>query len=132
MPTVVWSLTDWSPAADRPPVSLNRDLIADIREEVPPGGIVYGDPEASYRLAAFAPIKICVAPPGHVADTVKNHPRERVLEYQRYLKTIDAEIPRACGAQWILVDRERFPQLDSGRGAAIYRDARWTLFKLGP
>ncbi len=131
-PTVVWSLTDWSPAADRPPVTLTDDLIASIREEVPPGGIVYGDPEASYRLAAFAPVKICVAPPGHVADTVKNHPRRRVLDYQRYLKTIDAEIPRACGAHWILVDRERFPHLDPGRGSAIFRDTRWTVFALGP
>ena len=41
-----------------------------VRERTyPSGAIVYADPEASYRLGAFAPVRVCVNPPGHVADT---------------------------------------------------------------
>ena len=90
---------------------------------------VYADPEASYRIAAFTPVYICVAPPGHVADTAANHPRGRVLDFRRFARTGDLSIPRACGARWLVVDRTRFrvrPDLP-----AVYRDGRWTLYRLG-
>ncbi len=41
------------------------------------GDVVYADLESSYRIAAFAPVYVCNAPPGHVADTKKNRPYER-------------------------------------------------------
>jgi hypothetical protein len=90
---------------------------------------VYGDPEASYRMAAFAPVRICVAPPGHVADTAANRPRERVEEFRAFARTGDLEIPRACGADWLVVDGGRFdidPDLP-----LVYEDARWRLYHLG-
>ena len=85
--------------------------------------------KAGYRLAAVAPVRICVAPPGHVADTLANRPRERVEEFRRFARTGDLAIPRACGARWLVVDRERFAHL-TPRLPAVERDARWVLYRL--
>ena len=87
---------------------------------------MYSDLETSYRIAAFAPVYIVAAPPGHVADTKENRPYERRAENVRFFREGNAEIPRRAGAQWLVLDRRRFdivPQLDS-----VYRDARYTLY----
>jgi hypothetical protein len=69
-----------------------------------------------------------VSPPGHVADTVDNRPRERVREFRRFARTGDLAIPTECGATWLLVDRKRFPALAFDR--AVFRDGRWSLYRL--
>ena len=102
---------------------------AAVRERVPVGAVVYSSPEPSYRLGAYAPIRVCLNPKNHVADTIENRPRERVRAYLRFRLTGDLSIPRACGATWLLVDKERLrfePDLEPA-----YRDARWTLYRLG-
>jgi hypothetical protein len=128
-PTYVHGLTHWTPSDARPPNPLSPALIEAVRDHVAVGAAVYADPEASYRLGAVAPVRICVAPPGHVADTVANRPRERVEEFRRFARTGDLAIPRACGATWLVVDRERFPQLRPGL-PVVERDARWVLYRL--
>ena len=60
-----------APARDRDPVGR---IVRAVRGEVPAGDVVFSDPETSFRLAAFAPVYIASAPPGHVADTEKNSP----------------------------------------------------------
>ncbi len=100
-----------------------------MRADVPVGAVVYSSPEASYRLGAIAPIRVCVNPPGHVADTVANRARERVREFRRFVVTGDLSIPRACGATWLVVDRHRFPHLAPDLRVA-YRDARWVLYRV--
>jgi Family of unknown function (DUF6541) len=129
LPTYVHGLTHWTPSPARPPNPLSAGLIEAVRDEVPAGAVVYGDPEASYRLGAFASVRICVAPPGHVADTVENHPRERVDAFRRFVRTGDLSIPRACGATWLVVDRTRFPQLAFPL-PVVHRDERWVLYRL--
>jgi hypothetical protein len=129
VPTYVYGLTHWSASESRPPNPLSPGLVAAVRDEVPVGAVVYADPEASYRLGAVAPVRICVAPPGHVADTVANRPRERVEEFRRFARNGDLGIPRACGATWLVVDRKRFADLTPS-GAPVYRDGRWALFRL--
>ena len=121
-------LANWSTSAARPKSPLSAELVTALRERVPAGATVYSDPEASYRIAAFAPVRICVSPPGHVADTKENRPRERVEEFRRFARTGDLAIPRRCGAGWLVVDRTRFdltPDLP-----VVERDARWTLYRL--
>jgi len=129
LPTFVHGLSHWSPSEARAPNPLSSGLIAAVRADVPVGAVVYADPEASYRLGAFAPVRVCVNPPGHVADTVENRPRERVAEFRRFVRTGELAIPRACGATWLVVDRKRFPHLapDLPR---VYGDARWVLYRL--
>jgi hypothetical protein len=91
---------------------------------------VYADPGTSYRLGAYAPIRVCVAPVSHVADTVQNRPRERVREFLRFARAGDVATPaRACGATWIVVDRERWPSVVPDL-PAVHRDARWVLYRL--
>ena len=48
------------------------------------------------------------------------------IALDRFFETGDAEIPRGAGADWLVVDRDRFdvaPELDS-----VYRDERFTLY----
>ena len=128
LPTYVHGLSDWSPSEARRPNPLTPGLVAAVRDRVPAGAVVYADPEASYRLGAVAPVRVCLNPPGHVADTVDNRPRERVREFRRFARTGDLAIPRACEATWLLVDRARF-DIKPDRPAA-YRDARWVLYRM--
>jgi hypothetical protein len=128
LPTYVHGLAGWSPSDNRPPSMLSEGLVAAARDMLPVGATVYADPEASYRLGAFAPVRVCVNPPGHVADTVENRPYERVDEFRRFARTGDLAIPRACGATWLVVDRSRFalePDLP-----LVYGDERWRLYRL--
>ena len=127
-PTYVAGLADWSPREVSSRYTLSTGLIEAVRDRVPAGATVYADPETSYRLGAYAPIRVCVAPPGHVADTVDNRPRERVAEFRRFARTGDLAIPRACGATWLVVDRSRFdlePEL-----AAEFRDSTWAVYRM--
>lgn len=130
LPTYAHGLANWTPSPYRPPSPLSDGLVAALRDEVPAGAVVYADPEASYRIGAAAPVYVCVAPPGHVADTEANRPRERVDEFRAFARSGDLAIPRACGATWLVVDLERFAHL--APQTAVYRDARWVLSRVGP
>ena len=128
LPVVVAGASSWSPSEARRPSPLSDGLVAALRDEVPEGDIVYSDLEASYRIAAYAPVYVCNAPPGHVADTEENRPYERRDEARRFFRTADLTLPRACGAGWLVVDRSRFdvaPELP-----VVFRDGRWTLYRL--
>ena len=69
LPTFVYGLSHWSTSTARAASPLTPGLVHVLRETVPAGAIVYSDPESSYQIAAAAPVYICNAPPGHVADT---------------------------------------------------------------
>jgi hypothetical protein len=128
-PVFVHGFANWSPSTARPPSPLTPGLISALRTAVPAGATVYADPETSYRIAAYAPVYICVAPPGHVADTDENRPRERVREFRRFAASGDLSIPRACGASWLVVDRARFRS--PGKAPfPVYRDARYELSRI--
>jgi hypothetical protein len=128
LPVAVHAALNWSPSPGRLANPLTPGLIAALREDVPPGDTVYSDLETSYRIAAYAPVHIAAAPPSHVADTEENRPYERREENIRFFETGDVAIPRAAGAQWLVVDRSRYdvvPDADS-----VYRDRRYTLYAL--
>ncbi len=127
-PVLVHGAASWSPSEGRPPSFLTPGLVAEVEARLPAGGIVYADLETGYRLAAFTPVKICVAPPAHVADTVDNRPRARVRDFLRFVRTGDLSIPRGCGAQWIVVDERRF-KIDPGI-ERMYRDGRFALYRI--
>jgi hypothetical protein len=117
----------------RPPpppeiATLSDGIVRAVRDEVRPGGVVFSDPETSFRLAAFAPVYVASAPPGHVADTEKNRPYERVRDARRFLRTGDVSIPETYGAKYVVLDglRTRL-HLDL---PVIYRDERFTLYRV--
>jgi hypothetical protein len=130
LPVAVHGFSSWSPSTARPPSPLTSGLVQALRDEVPAGAAVYSDPETSYRIAAFAPVYVCVAPPGHVADTDANRPYERVREFRAFARTGDLSVPRACGARWLVVDGRRFRR-PAGPLTAAYRDGRYALYELG-
>ena len=130
LPTYVHGFANWEPSTSRPPNPLSPGLLAAVREHVPTRAVVYADPNTSYRLGAYAPIRVCVAPVSHVADTVQNRPRERVREFLRSARAGDLVTPaRACGATWLVVDRDRWSDLVPDL-PVTYADARWVLYRL--
>ena len=128
LPTFVHGFANWSPSSSRPPTILSGGLLAAVEKNVPTGAVVFSAPEASYRLGAYEPVRVCLNPKAHVADTVDNRPRERVRSFLRFVRTGDLAIPRACGADWLLVDLVRF-QLEPDL-PLVYRDERWVLYRL--
>ncbi|HZO49994.1 MAG TPA: DUF6541 family protein [Gaiellaceae bacterium] len=132
LPVYVHGLAGWSPSAARPASPLTRGLVRALRERVPEGATVYADPETSYRIAAVAPVYVCVAPPGHVADTKANRPYARVDAFRRFARTGDLSVPRACGADWLVVDRTRFRPPPLTSAWRRYADERYGLYWLPP
>lgn len=128
LPVVVAGLFDWSRPTPPALATLTPGLVDAVRRDVPAGSIVYSDQETSYLLAAYAPVYIAVAPPGHVADTKENRPYVRARDARRFQRTGDLSIPKAYGARYLVVDRLR-----GGRRFGLpllYRDARFTLYRL--
>ena len=127
-PVVVAGLLDWTRPSTPAIATLSSGLIEAVRDDVPAGSIVYSDQETSFRLAAYAPVYIAVAPPGHVADTEENRPYERARDARRFLRTGDLSIPLSYGARYLAVDRLRDePAFDL---PLLYRDERFALYRL--
>ena len=127
-PVIGGGLLDWK--RDEPPelAKLSPGLVDAVRRDVAPATIVYSDAETSFRLAAFAPVYIAVAPPGHVADTEKNRPYARAKDARRFFSAGDLAIPRHYGASYVVVDALRSDlELDL---PVVYQDERFTLYRL--
>ncbi len=128
IPVFGGGLLDWR-RSDPPEIAtLTPGLVAAVRDEVAPGTSVFSDSETSFRLAAFAPVYIAVAPPGHVADTEENRPYERASDARRFFRTGDLAIPRSYGAEYVVVDGLRSERkLDL---PVVYSDDRFTVYRL--
>ena len=128
VPVIGGGLLDWS-RPDPPPIAtLTPGLVAALRDEAEPGAIVFSDPETSFRIAAYAPVYVANAPPGHVADTEDNRPYERARDARRFLRTGDLSIPRSYDAELVVVDALRTDlELDL---PVVYEDDRFTVYRL--
>jgi hypothetical protein len=129
LPVAAHAAGSWEPSETRRASHLTPGLVAALRERVPEGAVVYSDPETSYRIAAEAPVYIAVAPPGHVADTRANKPYVRRDRFRRFSRTAELGIPTRAGADWVVIDRRRYPDLRL-RLAVVHRDGRFTLYRL--
>lgn len=127
LPVAVHGLANW----DERPVrgtELTPGLVQALRREVPKGAVVFSDDETSYRIAAFAPVYVASALPGHVADTKANRPYERREDARAFFRTGDLSIPRRYGAGWIVVDRQRSKlPLDL---PVVYEDGVYVVYAL--
>ena len=127
-PVIAGGLLDWRPPPAPEIATLSDGLVRAVRDDVAPGTVVFSDPETSFRLAAFAPVYIASAPPGHVADTAKNRPYERARDARRFLRTGDLAIPREYGAEYVALDRLSTKlELDL---PVVYHDERFTLYRI--
>jgi hypothetical protein len=128
LPVVVVGLARWTPTPAPPLSTLPPGLAHALRTIVPAGAVVYSDQETSYRIAAFAPVYIAVAPPGHVADTKQNRPYQRARDGRAFNATGNLQIPRSYGAQYLLVDRRRTHR--AFELPELFRDVSFTLYRL--
>jgi hypothetical protein len=127
LPVALHGFTHWD---ERPATGkeLTPGLVAAVRSQVPEKAIVFSDDSTSYRIAAFAPVYVANAPPGHVADTKANRPYERRDDARAFFRTGDLSIPRRYGAAWLVVDRAR-SKLSLPLPKA-YADANYVLYRL--
>jgi hypothetical protein len=128
LPVAAYGLARWTPVPAPPASTLSAGLVHELRTVVTPGAVVYSDQETSYRLAAYAPVYIAVAPPGHVADTKANDPYGRARDGRAFLATGDLAIPERYGADYLVIDRLRVRR--SFELPVLYRDARFVLYRL--
>ena len=130
LPVVAVGFARWTPTPTPPISLLSPGLVEAVRADVPQGSIVYSDQDTSYRVAAFAPVYIAVAPPGNVADTAENRPRQRVDAARTFLETGDLSIPERYDADYLVIDRLRTQrEFDLQE---LYRDPRFVLYRLPP
>jgi hypothetical protein len=128
VPVFAGGLLDWNTPAPPEIATLTPGLVAAVRDEVEPGTVVFSDSETSFRLAAFAPVYVAAAPPGHVADTAENRPYERAGDARRFFRTGDLAIPRSYDARYVVVDGLRSDlELDL---PVVYSDDRFTVYRL--
>ena len=126
LPVAIAGLADWD-RRPGPSDAISHELVATVRETVPPGSVVFSDPRTSYQLAAFAPVYIASAPPGNVADTEKNRPYERAAAARRFLRTGDLSIPARYGASYLVTDRKLMRarlELDP-----VFEDEQFALYR---
>ncbi|MEX1358536.1 MAG: hypothetical protein WD981_07935, partial [Gaiellaceae bacterium] len=136
LPIAVAGLTDVRTEAPPDRYGLTPGLVAELRR-LPEGDIVFAPLEASYRVAAYAPLYVAAAPPAHVARTTANRPYERRVDVVRFFDragVTDSErraILDRYGADWLLVDRtRRYPEsFVAGLGVA-YEDGRYALYRV--
>ncbi len=128
VPVAVHGFARWSPAATSDPRGLTPGLVDALRDRVPERAVIFSDLETSYRISAYAPVYVAAAPPAHVADTKANRPYARRLSVNRFFASGDLSIPRRYHADWIVVDRKRFPLRLPLR--ALYSDPRFVLYRM--
>jgi hypothetical protein len=127
LPVALHGFTHWDERASAAR-GLTPGLVSALRDRVPEKAVVFSDDATSYAIAAFAPVYVANALPGHVADTKPNRPYERRADAQEFFRTGNLAIPRRYGATWLVVDRNRSklrPDLPR-----IYADPRYVLYRL--
>ena len=126
-PVAAHAATDWSAREPRRP-ELSPGLVRALNEYLPEGATVFSDVETSYRVAAFAPVYVAAAPPGHVADTHANRPYARRRDVEQFFRTGDFDITSRYGAGWLVVSSSR-SRLTIDR-PLVWADDRYELYRL--
>jgi Family of unknown function (DUF6541) len=127
LPVALHGFTHWD---ERQPTgkTLTPGLVQALRADVPKRAVVFSDDATSYQIAAFAPVYLANALPGHVADTKANHPYRRRDDARAFFRTGDLAIPRRYGATWLVVDRARSKL--TFQLPRAYSDSRYDLYRL--
>jgi uncharacterized protein DUF6541 len=118
------------------PYGLTPGLTRALRNDVQPLAVVFAPSVTSYRVAAYAPVRIVIAPPGHVAfNTGADYMRRRLAAHLFFLEPAAAAADRAgillrYRVDWVVVDKTRgSPPLPSGLALA-YADSRYALYRV--
>jgi hypothetical protein len=122
---------------DKPdPYGLTPGLTRALDEDVRPLATVLAPSVTSYRIAAYAPVRIVVAPPGHVAFNTGEDYRERLRAARLFfLESSTTTAERAAilsryRVGWVVVDKTRGrPSLPPGL-TLEYGDERYSLYRV--
>ena len=127
LPVAVHGFAHWDKGSQRDRNGLTTGLVQFLRTRVPERAVVFADLETSYRISAYAPVYVAVAPPTHVANTRANRPAKRRAAWLAFVHTGNLAIPRSFHAGWLVLrGREHV-----GSGARlVYRDGRFRLYRL--
>jgi hypothetical protein len=127
LPVAVHGFAHWDRGPQRDANALTPGLVDFLRTRVPEQSIVFADLETSYRISAYAPVYVAVAPPTHVADTRANRPHQRRAAWLAFLRTGNLAIPRRFHAGWLVLRQREHV----GPGARlVYRDGRFRVYRL--
>jgi hypothetical protein len=128
LPVVLHGFTHWD-ERPAPENGLTAGLVEALRDRVPEKAVVFSDDQTSYAIAAFAPVYVANALPGHVADTKANRPYARRADARAFFRSGNLAIPRRYGATWLVLDRHRSKlKLDLPKA---YAGSRYVLYRLG-
>jgi hypothetical protein len=127
LPTALHGFTHWDERSTTWK-RLTPGLIEALRTKVPERAVVFSDDDTSYKIAAFAPVYVANALPGHVADTKANRPYERRADARQFFRTGNLAIPRRYGATYLVIKTARAKlKLDLPR---VYADSDYVLYRL--
>ncbi|MGI8605554.1 MAG: hypothetical protein ACR2L0_00110 [Gaiellaceae bacterium] len=132
LPVAVGGLASLDTSAETSPNALTPGLLQ-VLEQAPAGSVVFSQLEPSYEVAAYTPLYVAAAPPGHVADTAANRPYARRRDVVRFFSPRATEDFRRStlaryDADYLLIDRSRPYPENLGRGfQPVYEDARYLL-----
>jgi hypothetical protein len=122
---------------DKPdPYGLTPGLTRALHEDVQPLTTVLAPSATSYRIAGYAPVRIVVAPPGHVAFNTEDDYRERLRAARLFFlepSTTPAEraaILRRYDVGWVVVDKTRGRPSLPPRLKLEYADERYSLYRV--
>ena len=134
LPVAVHGFANWNAeGAGRDPYALSPGLVSFLRDRVPEKSVVLGDLETSYRISAYAPVYVVVAPVVHVADTKANNPYGRAADLKPFLRTGSLATMRKYHPGWVVLRaREVAPirRLERNGLKPVYRDGRFVVFRL--
>ncbi len=128
IPVAAHGFSNWHARVSHDAYALTPGVVRAL-DRLPKRTVVYGDLETSYRVAAYAPLSIAVAPPAHVADTKANRPYARRRDWLRFLATGNVAIPRRYGAEWLLLRKKELPGLQR-RLRRVYEDSSFVLLRV--
>src|SRR5215218_8980417 len=127
IPVAAHASLEWSDREARGP-ALSPGLVRALNTYVPEGATVFSHLETSYRIAAYAPVYIVAAPPGHVADTHENRPYARRRDVEQFFRTGDYHITSRYGAGWLVVNGRR-SRLEVDK-PLVWADSTYALYRL--
>ena len=134
LPVAVGGLASLDTTAEENPHALTPGLVQAL-EGVPEGSVVFSELEPSYEVAAYTPVYVAAAPPGHVANTSANRPLARRRDVIRFFSPRETDdfrrsILARYDADYVLVDLSRpYPQELRRELEPIYEDARYVLLR---
>jgi hypothetical protein len=137
LPAAVHGFTRFERWDDPDPYGLSPGLVQALRDDVRPLAVVLAPSVTSYRIAGDAPVRIVVAPPGHVAFNTAEDYGLRSRATQRFFLEPGVSVAereatlRRYSVDWVVVDKTRGqPELppDVER---VYEDGRYALYRVG-